>query len=227
MYTFTLLCASLLPGLAWVWFFYRQDRGEKEPKALILWTFLAGMAAVVPAAALEAPFRPWLGGEGGDLGRFVATLVVVGLGEEGLKLLATYGAAFRRSAFNEPSDGIIYAVTASLGFAALENLLYAHSFGLGVAPVRTVVTSLAHASFGGVAGLYLGAAKVRGGVGTADVFKGLAAAALLHGLYDYFILSRLVHPLVSLALVYATYRFITSRMRAWGAPVRGGPREGG
>ncbi len=214
-----LLLVSLVPGLLWVWFFYRQDR-EKEPKRIILITFVAGMVAIIPAALYELPFQHLLGGgTTPQLTQFLVAVFVVGLGEEGAKLLATYWAAFRRSAFNEPADGIIYAVTASLGFAALENLLYTFTFGLNVAPVRAVVTSLAHASFGGVAGLYLGLAKFREDVGLPQVLQGLGIAALLHGVYDYIIIAELVHPLVSLAIVYATYRYIAWKIRVPDGPV--------
>lgn len=222
MHLFTYVAASCLPGLLWVWFFYRQDRGEEEPKSLVLWTFVAGMAAVVPAAVVELPLRGLLGESAPAAARLAAAIVGVGLVEEGLKLLAAYTVAFRRRAFNEPADGIFYSVTASLGFAALENLMYALTFGLAVAPVRAVVTSLAHASFGGVAGLYLGLAKVRADVGAREVWQGLGAAALLHGLYDYFLLERLAHPLLAVAVVAVTYRFVARRLRALGPPRRAG-----
>ena len=47
---------------------------------------------------------------------------VVGLGEELLKYLVVILYAFRKPSFNEPFDGIVYAVMVSLGFAALENI---------------------------------------------------------------------------------------------------------
>lgn len=209
----TLLLVSLVPGLLWVWFFYRQDRYDKEPKRIILLTFAAGMVAVIPAALYELPFRHLFTPQTQPVVQLLVAVLVVGLGEEGAKLLATYWSAFRRSAFNEPVDGIIYAVTASLGFAALENLLYTITFGLNVAPMRAIVTSMAHASFGGVAGLYLGLAKFRDDVGIIQVLQGLGIAALLHGVYDYIIIAQLVHPLVSLAIIYVTYRFIAWKIR--------------
>jgi len=208
-----LVIASFLPGLAWVWFFYRQDRYDKEPAHLVAITFIAGMLAVVPAALIELPFRPLLSESAGLLSRLLVTFLVVGLGEEGIKLLAVYVTAYRHRAFNQTVDGIIYAVTASLGFAALENLFYAASFGIQVAPVRALVTTLAHASFGGVAGLYLGIAPRNGACGLPLIVRGLLMAAFLHGLYDFLILSGLAHPLFGLLIVFLTYRFVAGKIR--------------
>lgn len=210
---FTLLLVSLVPGILWVWFFYRQDRYDKEPKRLIVITFLAGMVAVVPAAIFELPFRHYLTEGVHPLVQLTVAVLVVGLGEEGAKLLAAYLAAFHQRAFNEPVDGIIYAVTASLGFAAVENMFYVLTYGIEVGPTRAVVTSLAHASFGGIAGLFLGMAKLNEDLDWRHVLKGLGIAALLHGVYDFLIIARLVHPLVSIALVYLTYRYVSWKIR--------------
>lgn len=213
MYWITLVLVSLVPGVLWVWFFYRQDRYDKEPKQLIMYTFIAGMAAVIPAALIEMPFRHYLTTDSSLIVQLITAVVVVGLVEEGVKLLAASLVTMRHPAFNEPVDGIIYVVTASLGFAAVENLVYALTFGLAVLPVRSVVTSLAHASFGGISGLYLGMARCGVGEGRIFVLRGLAIAAVLHGVYDFLILGEVVHPIVSIAIVYGTYRFVSRKIQ--------------
>ena len=200
-----------------MWYFYRQDRGEKEPPGLLLWSFAAGMAAVVPAALWEAPFRELLAEPPAPVHRFAASVLVVGLGEEAVKLLAAYLVAFRRPAFDEPSDGIVYAASASLGFASLENVFYTLAFGPEIAPVRAVVTTLAHASFGGVAGLYLGLSLKEPERRGALVAQGLALAAFLHGVYDYVIIARLGHPLLALFMAYLTYVYVVRKIRQLGA----------
>lgn len=206
---------SLVPAALWVWFFYRQDRRDKEPIRLILAAFFAGMIAVVPAAFLEWPFRGLLINPPNLLIRLIVAVGVVGLVEEGAKLAATYLVAYRRPEFNQAVDGIIYAVTASLGFAALENAFYTAAFGYGVAPLRALITTLAHASFGGVAGLYLGLARV-GSIGGVGVATGLFIAAVLHGVYDFLIIARLVHPIFAFLLIYLTYRFVAAQIRVLG-----------
>ncbi len=208
-----LVLVSLLPAVLWVWFFYRQDRFEKEPLGMLVRAFGAGMLAVIPAALYEYPFRgllltgenPWL--------RAAVALLVVGLGEEAAKLGATYVTTYRSRAFNEVMDGVIYGITAALGFAAVENLLYTASFGLKVVPARAILASLAHASFSGLAGYYLGLAHCQPQGAPNRVAIGLAAAAVLHAVYDLVVTAPGVGPVLVLAMVYALYRFLRQRIQ--------------
>src|SRR5690606_6475569 len=108
--------------------------------------------------------------------------LVVGLVEEGSKRLATQ-LAVRRPELDEPVDGIVYAIVASLGFAAAENIRY---FALGrmTAPLviaRTFMSVPAHMFFGALWGYALGAKLVDPRTRT---WPWLLLSALLHGLYD-------------------------------------------
>lgn len=205
----TLILLSVLPGLFWVWYFARQDR-EQEPLFMLLRTFIVGALAVVPTIFLEMPLRHYLLSEHRLL--VLIGLLAVGLIEEGVKLLAAYKAAFTSPHFNEASDGIIYAITAALGFAAAENIFYTISFGAQVAVIRSVVTSLAHASFSGIFGVAAG--RVRMGQGTrASIFKAFIAAALLHSFYDFIVIAHVLPPMFALVLIYIVYRYVTVQLR--------------
>ncbi|MDI6871821.1 MAG: PrsW family glutamic-type intramembrane protease [Bacillota bacterium] len=210
---FFVVLASVVPGLLWVWFFYRYDRFEPEPKQLLYRVFVQGMAAVFLAGVLEMPVRPLLARSPSLPGLFLISLLGIGLVEEGVKLFVVYRSVFFRPEFDEVMDGIIYATTAGLGFASLETFLYIFRFGLGVAPARALLTTLAHASFTGLAGYYLGLAKL----GPAQhrrlrLLWGLALAALLHGLYDFLILSQLA-PAGALLVVMFSYSALATRIR--------------
>jgi RsiW-degrading membrane proteinase PrsW (M82 family) len=205
--------ASLVPGLLWVWYFYRADRYEPEPKQLIYRTFLWGMVGVFPAALLEAPVRPFLASFPSLVGMFLVVLFGIGLVEEGVKLLVVYRGVYGRPEFNEVMDGIIYGTTAGLGFATLETFLYIFRFGMSVAPARALLTSLAHASFTGLAGYQLGLAKFSPPEQRRrHLVGGLATATFLHGLYDFLILSRLA-PWGALAVVVYSYTALGRRIR--------------
>ncbi len=205
--------ASLLPGLLWVWFFYRYDRWEPEPKRLIYRTFVQGMVAVLPAALLEAPVRPLLARFPSLVGLFFIVLFGIGLVEEGVKTLVVYRGVYANPEFDEVMDGIIYGTTAGLGFATLESFLYIFRFGLGVAPARAFLTALAHASFTGLAGYYLGLAKFGPPDGRRGrILRGVGLAAVLHGVYDFLILSRLA-PVGALAVVVYSYSALAARIR--------------
>lgn len=206
-----LLAVSLIPGALWVWFFNRQDSDDREPLHLLVRSFLLGMAAVGAAALIEHALSPLLAAATRPAARLVALTLCVGLVEETAKLTAFLLAVGREPAYNEPVDGIIYAVTAGLGFATLENLIYTASFGLPVAVLRGLVASLAHAAFSGVVGYSVSGVRfVDKPKGTA--WTGLLIASFLHGLYNFFIVEESVPAWLILPLVYAVYRYLAGRI---------------
>ncbi len=189
----------LLPlalSLAWLVFVRRFDRAHPEPWWLVAVTFAMGAGWVLPASLVEAGLArssPWLNPEHATLGGQARALpiaiavytLVVGATEETAKAAATFFATTRRE-FDEPIDGIVYAVTASLGFAALENVRY---FGMGrLAPAlvmaRGVMTLPAHRFFGALWGYALGARLVEP---RSRFVAYLAISAVAHGAFDAFL----------------------------------------
>ena len=187
------LVVPIVLSLAWLVFVRRFDRAHPEPMWLVAVTFLFGALAVVPAGLLEAALSrasPWLdpnlatfGGQTFALPlAFLVFTVVVGLSEEGSKRLATHFAVRRRE-FDEPVDGIVYGIVASLGFAAAENIRY---FALGRlnAPLviaRCFMSVPAHMFFGALWGYALGAKLVNPRTRSTGW---LVLAAACHGLFD-------------------------------------------
>jgi RsiW-degrading membrane proteinase PrsW (M82 family) len=106
---------------------------------------------------------------------------------------------FKRKEFNEPLDGIVYAVMIGMGFAAFENLLYVSDGGLGVALLRMVTAIPAHAVFAVVMGYHVGLAKFDITHKSELLRKGLVYPILLHGAYDFFLLQKSIPMLFILA----------------------------
>lgn len=208
-----LLIVSFLPGILWVWFFYRKDKDRPEPISLVMKAFVYGAISVFPAALIETPFRPFIAGRVPNIGRlFVVTVLVIGLVEEMAKFIAVRLAVYDHAEFNEVVDGIIYAVAAGLGFAAVENLFYSARFGITVGLFRAFITDLAHASFSGIVGYHLGLAKFHKGNTTPIVGKGLAIAVGLHGLYDFLIIAGFLPPAFGIVMVFATYFYLDNKI---------------
>lgn len=210
---FLLLAVSLGPGLAWLWYFYRQDKYHPEPRSLVGKAFIAGMLAVFPAALFELPFRGLISEPTSLISLALAMIFVVGLPEELVKYFAVKRSVYHHPEFNEPVDGIIYAVGVGLGFAALENMFYALSFGIAIAPLRALVACLAHASFSGILGYYLGLAKFSQDHERALAIRGLVSAIILHALYDFFILAPGLPSYLSLVLLGGAYQFLRIKIR--------------
>ncbi|NMB02895.1 MAG: PrsW family intramembrane metalloprotease [Firmicutes bacterium] len=192
--------ASFVPGLFWLWYFNRFDVGDKESLGRLFLCMVFGAFAVIPALSWEAPFKNLLQGSNSLSLQLGLSFLVVGLGEELFKLVAVYLAASRTPEFSEPMDGIIYAIATAIGFSVVENILYISAFGLVVAPLRGTVATLAHISFSGLAGYFLGRAKFSDQV-LSNLGVGLAVATFAHGLYDFLLITNFVSPVVLVLLI--------------------------
>jgi RsiW-degrading membrane proteinase PrsW (M82 family) len=193
LYTILLLMASIGPGLLWLWYFYRLDRYELEPIKLVFKIFFTGVLLVIPAGMLEQIWRSQLlaAVRNADWPTFlVMAFLVVSLIEEGLKTGFLWWLVGKNKELNEPADGIIYGITLGLGFASLENLLWAEVFGFGVAALRAVITTLAHASFTGWMGYYLAQYKLKAPDKPILLLVGFLLAFASHGLYDFLLFLR-------------------------------------
>ncbi len=206
MNLFLLSAVSLLPGLLWVYFFYRKDKYEPEPASLVLKAFVYGALAVIPVGIIESPFAQVMDNPSNLFTLFLLTVGIVGVVEETAKFAVIRYTIFKDSEFDEILDGIIYSVAAGLGFAALENLLYTYVFGFQVGLIRAVVTSLIHASFSGIMGYYLGKAKLEDQ--SSFIYIGLIQVILLHGIYDFLIMSGLVSNYIAYILVAFFYVYL-------------------
>jgi len=85
-------------------------------------------------------------------------------------------------------DGVVYGATASLGFATLENILYVSGGGWSVAIGRAFSAVPAHACLGAILGYYVGQARFHPERRT-SAWLGLLAATILHGCYNFPLLS--------------------------------------
>jgi RsiW-degrading membrane proteinase PrsW (M82 family) len=157
-----LFIAAVIPSIFILLLIIQKDRFEKEPFKLLLVTFILGALSIIPAVLIESYLSNFLAEPEEPLSDIVALvlhyLIVVAIVEESSKFLATLP-AYRSKAFNEPMDGIVYAVAASLGFATIENIIYVLEGGWLVAILRASLSVPGHAFFGATMGYYLGRSK--------------------------------------------------------------------
>jgi RsiW-degrading membrane proteinase PrsW (M82 family) len=179
-----LIALAIAPCLAIILFTYYRDKYEKEPKGLLFLSFLLGVLSIIPAFFLELFL--W------DIpvindSAFLKATIGTGYVEELCKLFFILILPYWRKAFNEPLDGIIYAVMVSMGFATTENIMYVVNGGWGVGVMRIFTAVPAHAMFAVVMGYFIGLAKFRHKHTVLFIFFGYFIAGLFHGLYDYFL----------------------------------------
>lgn len=179
---------AFAPAVFWFWFFARKDTYRPEPRKLIVLTFFLGMASTIPAGIIEYIFLDDVALDDTASLASVASgmLFVVGPVEEMSKFLAVWLVAYRSLYFDEPSDGLVYAAAASLGFASLENLVYILDFGPAVMLGRALLSTVAHVIFGSFWGYALGRLTQHNSPGV-TVVVGIAVAAIVHGLFNVFV----------------------------------------
>jgi RsiW-degrading membrane proteinase PrsW (M82 family) len=184
-----LLLSALAPVAAVIVYIYVKDKYEKESKRYLTLAFvLGGVVSIIITTILYLFFDLFLPlpDDYSIWQQFVKAFFVVGFIEEFSKYLMVRGFLQPRTVFNEPYDGIIYAVMVSMGFAAVENIMYVIQGGINVAFLRAFTAIPAHATFAIIMGYYMGKAKF-----SKNKFKwnliGLFTAVLFHGAYDFFL----------------------------------------
>lgn len=200
-----LLVAALAPSAALIYYFYARDKYEKEPRLLLLKSFIMGGGLVIPVLFVEMTLDVFNIAENHILSAGYTAFIVAGLVEEAFKFLFFFLFIWKNREFNEMYDGIVYAVFISLGFATVENIAYVLSTGISTAAVRAVTAVPAHALFAVAMGYYLGIAKFAGPQYRQKyIWKGFIAPVLLHGIYDFILLSQKFYLLI-LFIPYMLY----------------------
>ena len=193
MATLLLLAAAVAPALLLMWYFHARDAYPEPPK--VVWqTFGLGVLSIVPAvlAALaieglvEAAFGPVANAYAAGLS---TAFLGAAIPENLAKFCVLYYFCLRHSAFDEPMDGLVYGVAASMGFAALENVLYVWQDGFGLAIMRAFTAVPAHAMHGAIMGYFLGLYRFLPERRRFYLAMALAIPILFHGAYDFPVLT--------------------------------------
>lgn len=184
-----LLALAVAPGIAISLFIYFKDKYNKEPLGLLLWLFILGMFSTIPAIIVQIAFTKPVGQLMGE-GVFytaVFSYIIVALSEEGSKFLVIRFFAFKRKAFDDPFDGIIYTVMVGMGFATLENIGYVTEHGFATGITRMFLSVPAHATFAVLMGYHVGLAKFDPANRTKYFILAVFWPVLFHGTFDFFL----------------------------------------
>jgi protease PrsW len=184
----TLLALALAPGTAIALYIYLKDHHEREPLLLLLISFLYGGLSTILTLFLSYPVNIFLLTKEDDvISQFVNAFLKVAFIEELSKFLFVRVILYRNRNFNEPFDGIVYALMVSMGFATLENVLYVYEYGFMTGITRMFTAVPAHAVFGIMMGYYLGHAKFTASRTLFYTLMALLTPTVFHGAYDYFL----------------------------------------
>lgn len=187
-----LILAAIIPAAVIFIYVYRKDTVEHEPKPMLISLLLSGMLAGTAAGTLEALGTKALSlvlPKNSLVYLVLMAFLIVGAAEEGMKLLVLRVRTWNSKHFNYTFDAIVYGVTVSLGFAALENIFYVLDGGFATALARAVLSVPGHAAWGVVMGFYYGQAKVLSVAGEKEASdlmmkRAFVVPMLLHGFFD-------------------------------------------
>ena len=202
------LLITIVPSLIILFYFFISDK-FKEPRGTIALVFAMGVLVCFPAGIINnfmiENFADIISED------LTHSFLAPAWSEEILKFLILYTIVLRRNEFNEPMDGIVYGVVASLGFATYEN--YDYVFRLAetwdIAPSqmaiwRSYTAVPMHGLNGCIMGFYFGMYAF-----TAEkkyLVLSLLMPFLLHGSYNFLVM----HPPFGLLIVLGilVYAFV-------------------
>ncbi len=181
----SMMAAAIAPGISLLAYFYLKDRYDAEPIKTVAKIFVLGALLVFPTMVLQRGLVLAFGEN-----EFIFAFAVSGGVEEFFKWFVIYYLLYKHSVFDEPYDGIVYAVAVSLGFATLENVLYAllEQTTFYALLWRALLPVSGHALFGVIMGYYLGKAKFTAGRERKYLLGSLMIPLLWHGLFDLLLL---------------------------------------
>jgi len=184
-----LLLLAVAPVFIIILYVYFKDKYDKEPRGLLLGSFLLGaIVSIIITTIIYSGFDIILPlkDQFSVSQQFIKAFLVVGLTEEFSKYIIVRFFAQPKKAFDEPYDGIMYAVMISMGFAATENVFYVLEGGYATGVLRAFTAVPAHATFGILMGYFMGKAKFSKNRIGLNLF-GLLLAVIFHGFYDFFL----------------------------------------
>ena len=214
-----LFIGSVAPVALLLWYIYRKD-SIKEPRYMLFRAFCLGAVATLPILIAELFFDVIFSTDAEEVGSGLVLLISVFMGvgiiEEFFKWLIVRFACYNSKHFDESFDAIVYAVFVSLGFAAIENLMYVFTSVLSgfASTVLTIIARFVtavpeHCFLGIIMGFFFAKAKkaqvqekiIEEGI---YILLGLFVPTILHTLYDYFLMASRLDLLVLWFLLAVT-----------------------
>lgn len=193
---------GILPSLIWLFYYLRKD-AHPEPKRMVLEVFLWGVFITVPVFFIQIASTNLLDALNINptIRDVIYWFLVISFSEEFFKYLVIRWKVINNPNLDEPLDIMLYMVIAALGFAALENTLYLFAPGgqmsftqlisrtLTINLIRFLGAIFLHTLCSAIVGYFLAVSFCSAKRRAMLVVGGIFIATLLHGLYDFSIMT--------------------------------------
>lgn len=208
-----LLLLAVIPSIIIAFLVYKSDRKEKEPIIELIKAFCLGILAVIVTIAITYIFNI-TAIDPTKISIFELLLysfIYVAFVEEICKWVVGYLFLKNNKEFDYMYDGIVYYSFIALGFATVENVLYALSSSISTVLIRAVTTVPAHVFCGITCGYYFALSiKEKSNIAKRNKYLLLSIIipVLLHGFYDFCLLTNnYVFLMIYLVFVVSLYVF--------------------
>ena len=184
------IALALLPALIILFYVYQQDRLQREPVKMLAKGFGWGCLSVLASLCISGPLLvagivPESIVTFGDAVR--TAFLGAAVPEEMAKLLCLWLFLRKNPYFDERMDGIVYAVSVGMGFAAFENIEYlfaAETEWVTVGIGRSLTAIPGHFGFAVIMGYYYSLNHFDAYRAPGAGWKMIVYPILAHGLYD-------------------------------------------
>ena len=191
-----LFLITILPTIALLVFFIFSDKFI-EPKKTVFQTFILGMFIIAPLE-ISYTFIDLVLGEDFVFHPFFRAFFKASFLEEFFKFCVLFYFCSTFTHFNEPMDGIVYGITASLGFAFYENITYVYFAetlidSLEIAWARAFTAVPSHAFDGVIMGFFIGRYYFLKKNKNLNLSLALIVPILFHGTYDWVLMDESIN----------------------------------
>jgi len=198
------LGGGILPAVIWLMFWTQEDYEHPEPWKRIFGAFALGALAVPVVLVIQLLFHKQLIGIE-SLESIISSSLLLGFGalllwsivEEALKYAAANFAGISTKDGDEAIDVMVYMISAALGFAALENVLYLFSpllegdttAAILTGNLRFIGSTLVHVASSAIFGYFIASSFFKHKrVKRLYFWIGLLVSTCLHALFNLFII---------------------------------------
>ena len=216
-----ILLLAVVPSLIIAFIVYMSDKKEKEPIGELIKAFLLGILACGITILISYIFH--IGSIDSEKAKFleifIYSFICVAIVEELSKWICGYLFLRKNNNFNYMYDGIVYMSFISLGFATIENIIYAISTDLSTILLRAVSTVRTHVFFSIASGYYFVLAireKNKGNISkrNKNLILSIIIPIILHGFYDFCLLTdNYIFLIIYLVFVVSLYVFSIDNAR--------------
>ncbi len=196
---------SLFVSLVWFMYIYKLDIFNKEKiKHLILIFFLGSFFTLLADIPYELIHSLGFKNSTNPFLSFIYSVFGIGLIEEIIKLIPLLIILRFTKAIDEPYDYILYASTAALGFAFVENTMYLFSHGIEIINARALYATVAHMTFSSMIayGLFLIKFKKTNRNPKLIFILFFFLAIFSHGFYDFWLINKIASAFSGLTTLF-------------------------